>query len=298
VDYISFSAHSDFLQTSEFVDNLMPPYVVLVHGDANEMARLKASLLQKYENKNIQVFSPKNGQTVQLEFRAEKVAKVIGKAAAEHPSNGKIVSGLLIEKDFDHNIIDPSDLNNYTQLTTSTIVQKLLVPYSQGFDTVRETIQQMYENIEETIVVDKPALRVCESITVSYYNTEAVAIEWNSDPVCDMLADSIIALLYQSKKLHSSSKPKSNQEQQLIALNALLQKQFGEATYDLEEWRINIRVDGATAIFDMRARDVSSDDDLLRQRVQNFLSRAEGSLFPVSVTPFPSKTATKESNEN
>lgn len=28
VSYISFSAHSDFLQTSEFIDNLKPPYVV------------------------------------------------------------------------------------------------------------------------------------------------------------------------------------------------------------------------------------------------------------------------------
>jgi hypothetical protein len=40
------------------------------------MGRLKQSLLQKYENRNIQVFSPKNGQTVQLHFRAEKIAKV------------------------------------------------------------------------------------------------------------------------------------------------------------------------------------------------------------------------------
>jgi len=51
VHYISFSAHSDFLQTSEFIDTLLPPNVVLVHGDANEMGRLKQALIQKYENK-------------------------------------------------------------------------------------------------------------------------------------------------------------------------------------------------------------------------------------------------------
>ena len=28
VNYISFSAHSDFMQTSEFIDTLHPPYVV------------------------------------------------------------------------------------------------------------------------------------------------------------------------------------------------------------------------------------------------------------------------------
>ncbi len=38
---VSFSAHSDYQQTREFVDILEPPYIVLVHGDANEMNRLK-----------------------------------------------------------------------------------------------------------------------------------------------------------------------------------------------------------------------------------------------------------------
>ena len=73
VDYVSFSAHSDFMQTSEFIDKLLPPYVVLVHGDQNEMGRLKQSLNQKYESKKIQIFSPKNGQTIQLTFRADKI---------------------------------------------------------------------------------------------------------------------------------------------------------------------------------------------------------------------------------
>lgn len=45
---ISFSAHSDFLQTSEFIDIIQPPHVILVHGDANEMSRLKGSLVTKY----------------------------------------------------------------------------------------------------------------------------------------------------------------------------------------------------------------------------------------------------------
>ena len=41
VEYVSFSAHSDCAQTGEFIDLLLPPHIVLVHGDANEMTRLK-----------------------------------------------------------------------------------------------------------------------------------------------------------------------------------------------------------------------------------------------------------------
>ncbi len=47
VDAISFSAHADFPQTSEFLDALDPPHVVLVHGEANEMQRLKKALEQR-----------------------------------------------------------------------------------------------------------------------------------------------------------------------------------------------------------------------------------------------------------
>ncbi len=66
---------------------------MLVHGDANEMARLKASLVNRYEGKNVQILTPKNCQTVQLKFRGEKTAKVVGSLAAEGATPGKVVSG-------------------------------------------------------------------------------------------------------------------------------------------------------------------------------------------------------------
>ncbi|KAA0189623.1 Cleavage and polyadenylation specificity factor subunit 3 [Fasciolopsis buskii] len=47
VDYISFSAHTDYQQTSAFIRELKPSYVILVHGEQNEMLRL-AGALQPY----------------------------------------------------------------------------------------------------------------------------------------------------------------------------------------------------------------------------------------------------------
>jgi len=41
VEVISFSAHCDFKQTSHFIKKLRPPNIILVHGDQNEMAKLK-----------------------------------------------------------------------------------------------------------------------------------------------------------------------------------------------------------------------------------------------------------------
>lgn len=111
VDYISFSAHTDYQQTSEFIRALKPPHVVsqlahcklfthfylmnyfmewdvslilscvqiLVHGEQNEMARLKAALILEYEENNderIKVHNPRNTEAVTLNFRGEKLAKV------------------------------------------------------------------------------------------------------------------------------------------------------------------------------------------------------------------------------
>ena len=48
VSYISFSAHADYRQTSGFIRELKPPHVILVHGEANEMNRLKSALVRYY----------------------------------------------------------------------------------------------------------------------------------------------------------------------------------------------------------------------------------------------------------
>ena len=45
----SFSAHTDFEQTSHFIRSLRPPNVVLVHGERNEVGRLKSALEREYE---------------------------------------------------------------------------------------------------------------------------------------------------------------------------------------------------------------------------------------------------------
>ena len=39
----------DFRQTSGFIRALKPPHVILVHGEANEMNRLKNALIREYE---------------------------------------------------------------------------------------------------------------------------------------------------------------------------------------------------------------------------------------------------------
>lgn len=57
---------------------MFPPQI-LVHGEQNEMARLKAALIREYEDNDqvhIEVHNPRNTEAVALNFRGEKLAKV------------------------------------------------------------------------------------------------------------------------------------------------------------------------------------------------------------------------------
>ncbi|KAK0074514.1 hypothetical protein PV326_012388 [Microctonus aethiopoides] len=94
VDYILFSAHTDYEQTSEFIRILKPSHVVLVHGEQNEMSRLKAAL------------------------QRGKIVKVMGSFAMEKPKPTQIVSGVLVKRNFDYYSLAPSDLSKYTDMKT------------------------------------------------------------------------------------------------------------------------------------------------------------------------------------
>ena len=56
VHYISFSAHADFAQISTFMKELIPPNIIPIHGEANEMGRLKQKLITQFAYRNTNYF--------------------------------------------------------------------------------------------------------------------------------------------------------------------------------------------------------------------------------------------------
>lgn len=78
MDAISFSAHADFPQTSDFLDLVNPPHVVLVHGEAGEMMRLKRALEQraKATDRVRNLYTPKVTQPVHIRHQPRHIAKV------------------------------------------------------------------------------------------------------------------------------------------------------------------------------------------------------------------------------
>ncbi|ETV96208.1 hypothetical protein, variant 1 [Aphanomyces invadans] len=212
VEYISFSAHADFVGTSGFIEKVAPPHIVLVHGEKTEMMRLKAALHKKFHNPKVyqpQIYTPANTVDVVLEFRGEKVAKAIGRMATDLAGHAKLrstekkkVSGLLVEHDFHTHVMHPDDLSEYTtNLLVGSIVQKQHVPFvHQPFDVLVVLVRQMYADLtstHDTIIVGK-------RVMVTHCPPDKVVIEWTADPSADMIADSIVALT-----MHAQASPAS-----------------------------------------------------------------------------------------
>ncbi|KAF1780865.1 Beta-Casp domain [Phytophthora cactorum] len=205
VEYISFSAHADFVGTSGFVEKLTPPNIVLVHGEKNEMMRLKSALNKKFNDPKIyhpSISTPANMQEIVLEFKGEKIAKAIG------AKNGTVISGLLVEVDSQTHLMDKEDLSTYTKLISGTITQKQHVPFEyNSFDVLITFIRQMYEDVvhlekENRVVVCKQV--VVTRCAVAKGATEKLVVEWTSAPTADMIADSVIALA-----MHAQASPAS-----------------------------------------------------------------------------------------
>ena len=115
------------------------------------MSRLRSALKTKFaERKNdVQIYTPRNVETVRLKFRGERMAKVrtylfsvaqsrqkltpsvtafddqaLGSLALTTPAPATPVSGLLVSKDFSYTLLSPADLREFTGLSTSIILQR------------------------------------------------------------------------------------------------------------------------------------------------------------------------------
>eukprot|EP01135_Chromosphaera_perkinsii_P010630 Nk52_evm30s2192 gene=Nk52_evmTU30s2192 len=208
VTYVSFSAHVDFAQSSDFVDKLRPHNIVLVHGDANEMMRLKGALVRKYENHtdySINIYTPKNTQGVEFMFRGEKIVKAVGTLAKVKPEVGLKVSGVLVKRGFEHHLLNPSDLAEYSGLTVSHVTERQCIGYSAPFSLLIYFLELMFGTVKRLKVEgmpgvskgDEQSILVMEVVTIKTKGEYSVTVEWTANSVNDMIADSVMAVVLQ-----------------------------------------------------------------------------------------------------
>ncbi|PHU26196.1 Cleavage and polyadenylation specificity factor subunit 3 [Capsicum chinense] len=294
VHYISFSAHADYAQTSTFLKELMPPHIILVHGEANEMGRLKAKLTSLFADGNTKIITPKNCQSVEMHFNSEKMAKTIGKLAEKTPEVGEIVSGLLVKKGFTYQIMAPDDLHVFSQLSTANITQRITIPYSGAFAVIQHRLKQIYESVESSTDEESgvPTLRVHERVTVKQESENHLSVHWTADPISDMVSDSVMALVLNASRemprvLLESETSINEQEDAKKAekiVHALLLSLFGDVKYG-DDGKLVINVDGNVAHLDKLTGDVECENESLKERVRTAYRRIRSAVKPIPLSP-------------
>ena len=92
-----------------------------MHGEQNEMSRLKSALMREYEkdvNSSIKFYNPRNTHSVELYFRGEKTAKVMGSLAVKRAQPNQKLSGVLVKRDFKYHVLAASDLSSNFQINS------------------------------------------------------------------------------------------------------------------------------------------------------------------------------------
>ncbi|CAI9099598.1 OLC1v1036446C1 [Oldenlandia corymbosa var. corymbosa] len=298
VHSVSFSAHADSVQTSKFLKSLMPPNIILVHGEANEMERLKQKLATSvFAAGNTKIITPKNCQSVEIFFTSEKMVKVFGKKlAGKRPEVSDTVSGLLVKKGFTNQIMAPvdDDVHVKSQLSTATVTQRITIPYSGGFALIKHRLKQIYQRVEASTdeELGVPTLRVHDQVTVKQERSKNghISLHWVADPVSDMVADSIVALVLnanrETPKVGFESGPPvtavddagPGKAKKLV--HSLLVSLFGDVKSG-ENGKLIITVDDSVALLDQQSGEVECKSEAFKGRVKTAFQRIQSAVKPI-----------------
>ncbi|XP_039259964.2 cleavage and polyadenylation specificity factor subunit 3-like [Styela clava] len=298
VDYISFSAHADYRQVSEFVRTIKPPHIVLVHGEANEMGRLKAALNREYEDDletSIKIHNPKNTESVQLYFRGEKMAKVMGSLAMKRPKHGDKLSGILVKRNFNYHILAPQDLSAHTNLATSVLTQRQTVAFSAPLSMLQYYLYQLSNDVTAVKLQNgKDCLRIFDAITI-VKEPNMLVLEWTASPANDMYADSVLAIILrvdtdpqaQKVPLQRLQKPDLNKEFK-SRLEVMLESMYGESSIQQpapgEEVAnvITLAIGTTNLTINTETREICCPDDPnLKETLSDCVERLHATVMPV-----------------
>lgn len=137
--------------------------------------------------------------------------QALGSLALTTPAPQTALSGLLVSKDFTYTLLSPSDLRDFTGLSTSVILQRQRLRLSVSWDLVRWHLQGMYGKIVEGRDQEGvPTMRIMQTVDVKLSDKHECAIEWVGGATNDMVADSVLAVVLGIESSPASVKRESS----------------------------------------------------------------------------------------
>lgn len=265
VQEFSFAAHVDGTENREFIEEVDAGVVILVHGERHNMNRLKSRLLglSAKGERRWKVFSPANCEEVRVRVGREKVVRVVGRLASHVQQNGvdgsggemegvkaegeeedvvdggvkrkqdgqaeegQLMTGVLVQNDFQLSLMAPEDLKEYAGLTTTKLIcRQRITLAAAGVELIRWALEGMFGSVSSSEKNDAEAT-VFEimggAVRILCKPHGEVEVEWEGNATNDGLADAVMAVLLEvesspaavrfSSRVHSHSHSHSGNEE-------------------------------------------------------------------------------------
>ncbi|PVH18032.1 uncharacterized protein CXQ87_000943 [Candidozyma duobushaemuli] len=253
-----------------------------------------------------------------------KDKKEDGEAGSEKESDRKVIntgvklSGVLISKDFDMNIMSLDELPEYSQLTTSTVKSNAKLKVHANVSLVQWHLEQMFGYIN--VVNDDNETWECTIMNTVYITANKVesagalnvTVEWLNDNLMgDSLADSIVAILLSidsspvSVKMTSQhcshGHVKQEEDEDMVKddtprrahadstitsrikrIVSLLKSQFGDSITKNDGKQVVITIGKNEATVDLNKLEVACGSRVLKDRVENIVKRGATLAAPLS----------------
>lgn len=266
VEYISFSAHVDFAQNAQFIDEVRAPNVVLVHGEANEMGRLKAALQHRYTPEVMRIYTPRNCESVELLFHGRKYVKIVGKLAEVKPHAGQLLDGILVAKDFEYQLMAVDDLPEFTNLRQFTLIERLTIPSRATPSLVEYLLVNMFGR--KNAADNNGILSIMNGKFKLEHKANTYVLEWSGNSLTDMLADSIIAVILSAETSRAAVKATQSAHGHkhaegrsplayLDIVKKYLEEQLGPVTESMDDGSYRMVLDGHLVRISMEDLSVS-----------------------------------------
>lgn len=240
----------------------------------------------------------------------KEVAKAEEALKDQYINTGIVLSGVLVSKDFDLNLLQLEDLQEFTQLSTTVVKSNIKLKIQATVPLIQWHLEQMFGTIEilqdndqswECLIMDMIYVIVDRALSSDGLN---ITVEWiNFNNMADSMADSVVAILYSvdsspvSVKLtskqcghsHIKEEPsdgevskekerKSDHTASDIAnrihrISTLLKSQFGDAITAIDVNGAKIVIGKAEATINFQTLEVVCGSRVLKDRIENVIKR-------------------------
>lgn len=178
VEYISFSAHVDYTQNSQFIEECQPKNLFFVHGEVTEMMRLRNSINMKNDKNSVimNLFTLKNGEEGSFDVIKDNEATVFTERDGEF-------NAVVLVSNEEILIYDKDNLQE-SELKVVDFKQKQMIPYNSSAMLIKQTLFNDFDALDckDYLQVGNIKIRI---------ESDSVVLEWNCNYLDDIVAISI-----------------------------------------------------------------------------------------------------------